>query len=130
VLRDFVSAVQAAGGATPAILAACDSVRDDALTEIGVRLEDASRDGEAATWKLDDSAVPPDRAALRQACGRTTETGGGGRPRGQALKREVAAKREEAAAKAQAGAGKELEKLQKELDRMLKATVPRFPPHI
>ena len=80
MLRDFVSAVQAAGGATPAILAACDSVRDDALTEIGVRLEDASRDGEAATWKLDDSAVPPTGPRFARHVVEPLKPAGGGAP--------------------------------------------------
>jgi hypothetical protein len=52
-------------------------VRDDAMTEIGVRLEDATVEGAASTWKLDDPGT---------------------------LKKEVALKREEAAKKQAQGA--------------------------
>ncbi|CAM9604271.1 unnamed protein product [Chrysoparadoxa australica] len=41
-------------GDNKGILAACDSVRDEALPPLGVRLEDK---GEQAVWKLEDPAV-------------------------------------------------------------------------
>ncbi|KAJ1448165.1 tRNA synthetases class I (C) catalytic domain-containing protein [Pelagophyceae sp. CCMP2097] len=44
----------ARGGATQKILELCDALRDDALPEMGVRLEDR---GASSVWKLDDADV-------------------------------------------------------------------------
>ncbi|QDZ19885.1 cysteine--tRNA ligase [Chloropicon primus] len=39
------------------LLELCDSVRDDVFTELGVRVEDSTREGQGSLWKLDDPAV-------------------------------------------------------------------------
>ena len=98
VLSDFCATIrkEAVSGHI-AVLDACDYVRDDALTEIGVRLEDATREGESSTWKLDDP---------------------------ETLKKEVAAKRAEAAERAKQAAQKNVAKKQKELAKLEAAALP------
>lgn len=68
VLADFGSSIRkAAGESHIAVLDACDFVRDSALTEIGVRMEDATREGESSTWKLDDPETLKKEVALKRA---------------------------------------------------------------
>lgn len=68
VLRDFTRTIRTAAAAGHgAVLKACDHVRDDALPTIGVRLEDATREGTSSTWKLDDPEVLMREVALRRA---------------------------------------------------------------
>ena len=93
-LSEFCTAIRkACADGYPALLAACDSIRDDVMTEIGVRLEDATSEGAASTWKLDDP---------------------------ETLKKEVAAKRQEAAARAGQAKDKEIAKKKKELEKLLR----------
>merc|ERR1719305_716071 len=50
--RDKIRAAAVAGGdVKAAVLAACDDVRDNALVDLGVRLED--RPGKPSLWKLE-----------------------------------------------------------------------------
>jgi cysteinyl-tRNA synthetase len=100
VLSDFAATIRSsAGEGHLAVLDACDYVRDDALTEIGVRLEDATREGESSTWKLDDP---------------------------ETLKKEVAAKRAEAEARAKQAKVKQAAKLQKEVDKLTVGSADPF----
>ncbi|KAG2499369.1 hypothetical protein HYH03_002944 [Edaphochlamys debaryana] len=60
-----VQAMAAAGAAAKDVLAACDRVRDEALVDLGVRLEDRA-DGKSV-WKLDDPAAMREEIAARAA---------------------------------------------------------------
>ncbi len=100
VLADFTSTIRSSvEQGHLAVLDACDYVRDDALTEIGVRLEDATREGESSTWKLDDA---------------------------ETLKKEVAAKRAEAEERGKQAKAKQAAKLQKEVDKLTVASVDPY----
>jgi len=95
VLADFVSLIRKeAKAGHGALLSACDFVRDEALTEIGVKLEDG--DGNTV-WKLEDA---------------------------ETLKKEVAEKRAKAAEAQAAAAAKQVAKVQKELEKLSAAAKP------
>eukprot|EP00192_Tetraselmis_astigmatica_P007572 CAMPEP_0117672910 /NCGR_PEP_ID=MMETSP0804-20121206/14178_1 /TAXON_ID=1074897 /ORGANISM="Tetraselmis astigmatica, Strain CCMP880" /LENGTH=765 /DNA_ID=CAMNT_0005481587 /DNA_START=120 /DNA_END=2418 /DNA_ORIENTATION=- len=53
--RDEVREIVRAGADKGKLMAACDSLRDDTLVDLGIRLED--RAGAKAIWKPDDPAV-------------------------------------------------------------------------
>ena len=100
VLADFAGAIRAAAaGGHGAVLTACDHVRDDALTAIGVRLEDATREGQSSTWKLDDP---------------------------ETLMKEVAARRAEAEERAKQAKAKAAAKLQQEVDKLTAGSADPF----
>jgi cysteinyl-tRNA synthetase len=60
--RDSVRSLARSKADAGAVLAACDTVRDDTLVGLGVRLEDATQEGGASRWRLEDPDV------LRQVC--------------------------------------------------------------
>jgi hypothetical protein len=100
VFTEFIGAIRAAAGNPGAVLTACDHVRDDALSAIGVRLEDSTRDGQSyGTWKLDDA---------------------------ETLKKEVAARRAEAEEKAKAAKATKAAKLQVEIEKLTAGSADPF----
>jgi len=100
VLTDFAGAIRsAAADGHGAVLSACDHVRDDALTAIGVRLEDATREGASSTWKLDDP---------------------------ETLRKEVAARRAAADEAKKAAKAKQAAKLQAEVEKLAAGSVDAF----
>jgi len=100
VLTDFAAATRSAAAEShSAVLSVCDHVRDDALSAIGVRLEDATREGQSSTWKLDDP---------------------------ETLAKEVAARRAEAEEKARQAKAKQVTKLQQEVEKLAVGSVDAF----
>jgi len=67
--RDEVRSLSRAKAPPTDLLAACDRVRDGALVDLGVRLEDRP-DGRPSVWKRDDPAALRQEAAERAAAQR------------------------------------------------------------